>query len=116
MKYETLGAVVKLGRMIAIAISLPDFYSSMVEWSTRFDAQIFLHEADRKWVMRPSERITFWSGETLPLMDNITLVRLGGHFSGSTVLHWPNGAEGKGVLLTGDTITVVPDRNWVSFM
>jgi hypothetical protein len=43
------------------------------------------------------------------------LIRCGGHFAGGTVLHWPAGAGGKGVLLTGDIIQVVPDRN-VSFM
>jgi len=32
------------------------------------------------------------------------------------VLHWPAGAHGRGALLTGDTITVVQDRRWVSFM
>ena len=31
-------------------------------------------------------------------------------------MHWPQGAGGKGALLTGDTIMVVPDRRWVSFM
>jgi glyoxylase-like metal-dependent hydrolase (beta-lactamase superfamily II) len=66
--------------------------------------------------MRPSERSTFWSGETYQLVDDITLIRLGGHFPGSTVLLWPHAADGKGVLLTGDTIMVVPDWEWVSFM
>jgi hypothetical protein len=32
------------------------------------------------------------------------------------VLHWRGGAEGRGVLLVGDTITVVNDRRFVSFM
>ncbi len=32
------------------------------------------------------------------------------------MLHWPAGSSGKGALLTGDTIQVVPDRRWVSFM
>jgi hypothetical protein len=32
------------------------------------------------------------------------------------VLHWPRGANGKGALFTGDIITVVPDRRYVSFM
>jgi hypothetical protein len=32
------------------------------------------------------------------------------------VLHWPAGSGGRGALLTGDTITVVQDRSWVSFM
>ena len=46
---------------------------------------------------------------------SVTLVRCGGHFEGSTALHWP-GEDGKGVLMTGDTIMVVPDTRWVSFM
>ena len=113
---ETAARVEQLGGIAAIAISHPHFYSSMIEWAERFDAPILLHEANRAWVMRPDERITFWSNDTFPLLDDIQLVRLGGHFPGSSVLHWPGGAGGKGVLLTGDTIMAVPDRNWVSFM
>ena len=110
---ETVKAVEKLGGIEAIAISHPHFYSSMGDWANAFDAPIYLHEANKQWVMRPSERIRFWSGETQPLLDNVTLIRLGGHFVGSTVLHW---ASGTGLLLTGDTIQVVADRRWVSFM
>ena len=32
------------------------------------------------------------------------------------MLHWAAGSDGRGALLTGDTITVVQDREWVSFM
>ena len=46
-------------------------------------------------------------------MPGLTLARIGGHFDGAAVLHWPAGSEGRGALLTGDTITVVPDRGWV---
>jgi glyoxylase-like metal-dependent hydrolase (beta-lactamase superfamily II) len=113
---ETVAAVQQLGGIAAIAISHPHFYSSMVDWAERFDVPIYLHDANRQWVMRPDERITFWSGETYPLFDGVTLVLLGGHFPGSTVLHWSGAADGKGVLLTGDTISVVPDWRWVSFM
>src|SRR5260221_12746323 len=88
----------------------------MVEWADRFDIPIVLHEACREWVMRPSERIAFWSGETYLLSDGMTLLRLGGHFPGGTVLHWKQGAGGKGALLSGDIIQVVADRRWVSFM
>src|SRR5207244_8586914 len=66
--------------------------------SDRFDITIYLHQADREWIMRPSDRITFWSGETYPLQDGMTLLRLGGHFLGGTVLHWQQGADGKGAL------------------
>jgi hypothetical protein len=88
----------------------------MVEWADYFDIPILLHEADCQWIMRPSQRITLWSGETHPLLDGLTLIRLGGHFPGGTVLHWQQGADGKGALLSGDIIQVVADREWVSFM
>jgi hypothetical protein len=113
---ETAGKIDHLGGLRAIAISHPHYYTSMVAWAERFNASIYLHEADRRWVMRPDARITFWSGETHALFDDLILVRLGGHFKGGTVLHWPGGAQGQGVLLSGDIIQVVADRNWVSFM
>ena len=113
---ETVAEIKRLGGITAIAISHPHYYATMVEWSQRFDAPIYLHEADQQWVMRPSERIQFWSGETYPLKDSMTLIRLGGHFAGGTVLHWRQGAEGQGVLLSGDIIQVVADRRFVSYM
>ncbi len=105
-----------LGGISAIAVSHPHYYSSMVEWAHAFGAAIFLHAADRQWVMRPDPAITFWEGETNTLPGGLTLIRCGGHFPGGTVLHWPAGAEGRGALLTGDIINVVPDRRYVSFM
>ena len=113
---ETVAEVSARGSIRAIAISHPHFYSSMIEWGDRFDAQIFLHAKDRQWVMRQSPRIQFWEGTTFPLWDELTLINCGGHFEGGTVLHWLKGANGKGALLTGDIITVVPDRRYVSFM
>ncbi|MBI5962060.1 MAG: hypothetical protein HY863_01170 [Chloroflexi bacterium] len=66
--------------------------------------------------MRPDSAFQFWGGETLPLPAGLTLVRCGGHFPGSDVLHWPQGADGRGALLTGDTIQLAQDRRYVSFM
>jgi glyoxylase-like metal-dependent hydrolase (beta-lactamase superfamily II) len=113
---ETVAAIQRLGGIQVIAISHPHYYAAMVEWAERFDALIYLHEADREWVMSPNDRIHYWSGDELPLLDGVTLVRLGGHYPGSTVLHWRDGAEGKGALFTGDTIQVGADRRQVSFM
>ena len=113
---RTIAEVNARGGIRAIAISHPHYYTTMVEWAERFDAQILLHAADRKWVMRKSLRIQFWEGGTLPLWDNLTLINCGGHFEGGTVLHWPAGENGKGALLTGDIIQVVQDRRYVSFM
>ncbi len=106
-----------LGGLTAIAISHPHYYTSMVEWSRAFgDVPFYLHAVDRQWVMRSDEAIAFWDGETKTLADGLTLIHCGGHFDGGTVLHWRDGADGKGVLLTGDIIQVVPDRKHVSFM
>lgn len=111
----TIAAIEALGGIAAIVISHPHFYSSMVEWSRAFDAPIYLHADNQPYVMRPDSAIEFWAEETHILNPEITLIRCGGHFLGSTVLHW-SGDDAQGVLLTGDAIYVVQDRRYVSFM
>lgn len=114
---EGIAAVRALGGIQAIALSHPHFYDSMVEWSHAFGgAPIYIPEADRQWVMRPDPVIQYWNGDPLELAPGVTLIQCGGHFDGSAVLHWAAAAEGKGALLVGDSITVVPDRRYVSFM
>jgi hypothetical protein len=66
--------------------------------------------------MRPDPRNKYWSGDTLRLAEGLTLIRCGGHFAGGTVLHWARGADGRGILLTGDIIAVNQDRKTVTFM
>ena len=110
-------AVRALGGVEAIAISHPHYYSSLVEWSRALGGvPVWLHADDRRWIMRPDPCIELWDGETKPLGAGLTLLRLGGHFAGGTVLHWEGGAGGRGALLSGDIVQVVQDRRWVSFM
>lgn len=105
-----------LGGLAAISASHPHFYGVAAEWSRAFGGvPILIPEADREWVRRPDPAVTLWSGSREVLPD-VTLVQCGGHFEGSAVVHWAGGAGGAGALLTGDTITVVPDRRYVSFM
>lgn len=112
----TIDAVRALGGIRAIAISHPHYYSAMVEWAHAFDAPIYIHAAEREWVMRPDPAVTFWEGETHDFGDGLTLIRCGGHYAGGQVLHWAAGADGRGVLLTGDILQVVSDRRYLSFM
>lgn len=113
----TVEAVRGLGGVSAIAVSHPHLAGSLVEWSQAFDhAPIYWHAANREWVMRPDPAYVFWEGDTQSLPGGLTLIRCGGHFPGSTVLHWPQGADGRGALLAGDTIQVAQDRRYVSFM
>jgi glyoxylase-like metal-dependent hydrolase (beta-lactamase superfamily II) len=106
-----------LGGVSAIAISHPHYYTTMVEWSHAFGrVPVFLHEADREWVQRPDPVIEFWSGPARPIGDGLTLIHCGGHFAGGAVLHWAEGADGRGALLSGDILQVTMDRRYVSFM
>ena len=114
---STIELVKALGGLTAIAVSHPHYYASMVEWSRAFGGvPIYLHEADREWVRNPDSVIVFWKGETHRLNDDLTLIRVGGHFSGFQVLHWASGEKGSGALMTGDMPQVCPDRRYVSFM
>jgi len=60
----TVAAVQALGGIAAIALCHPHLHGSMVEWSHAFDrTPIYVHAADRKWVMRPDPAIVFWEGD-----------------------------------------------------
>ncbi len=113
----TVEAVQALGGISAIAISHPHYYSANVEWSRAFGGvPVYIHAADRQWVMRPDPVVRFWEGETLSIGDGLTLICCGIHFAGGTVLHWADGSEGRGALLSGDIFQVLFDRRYVSFM
>lgn len=114
---KTQRAIEGLGGLTAIAISHPHYYSTMVEWSEAFGGvPVYVHEDDAKWLARHDGNVVLWSGETHELGPGLTLVRCGGHFEGGAVLHWAQGAGGRGALLVGDIVQVVADRLWVSFM
>ncbi len=105
------------GGVDMIAISHPHFYASMIEWSAALGGvPILVHEADRAWVRRPSPRIEFWRGDERKLSRAVTLIRCGGHFPGSTAIHWRDGPRAGGALFPGDALQVVMDRRHVSFM
>jgi glyoxylase-like metal-dependent hydrolase (beta-lactamase superfamily II) len=100
------------GGLAGVAISHPHFHTAMVEWAHAFGCPVHLHESVRKHVVRDDAAVRYWDGDTLELGGGLTLVRCGGHFDGSQVLHWRD----RRALLTGDTVMVVPDRSYVSFM
>jgi hypothetical protein len=105
------------GGVAAIAISHPHFHGAMVDWSRALgDVPIYLHAADRDWVMRPDPAIVYWNAQSVELVPGARIVRCGGHFPGASVLHWRAGADGRGVLLTSDTVQLVADPDRVSFM
>jgi len=112
---DAISTVRAIGGLKAISASHPHFYGTMMDWAEAFDAAIFIPEADQQWLMRPGRAVNLWGGR-LELLPGVTLVQCGGHFDGSAVLHWAEGADGRGALLAGDTIMVTPGEDRVTFL
>ncbi|MCT8467479.1 MBL fold metallo-hydrolase [Chromohalobacter canadensis] len=107
----TVTLIEALGGLKAIVISHPHYYATMVSWGRAFGCPVYVHAADREWIMVPDAVLHPWEGEALEVLPGVTAHRLGGHFPGASVLHW----ETRELLLTGDTLLVTPDR-MASFM
>lgn len=106
--------------VVAVVASHPHMFGVQVEWSRRLAGDggpvpVLVSAADAGWVARPDAAIETWSGER-EVLPGVTLSQPGGHFPGSAVVHWDAGAEGRGVLLSGDTIFANADRASASFM
>jgi glyoxylase-like metal-dependent hydrolase (beta-lactamase superfamily II) len=113
---EAIAAIRRRGPVVAIAISHPHFYTAMHLWADALDCPITLPAADCHWIQHPSPRIRVWDGDRLELVPGLTMVRCGGHFAGSSVLHWKDGRCPDGALFVGDTVQVSQDRKRVSAM
>ncbi|MBG6216717.1 hypothetical protein IWX75_001161 [Arthrobacter sp. CAN_A6] len=106
----------ELGEVVGIVASHPHMFGVQVEWSRQLGGvPVLVAAPDLHWVSRPDPAIRPWSG-TLEILPGLTLFQPGGHFPGSAIAHWASGADGKGVLLAGDTIQTNPDRASVTFL
>lgn len=108
-------AVRDAGGLTVVSSSHPHMYGALVDWADVFGGEIVLPAADEAWLRRPTDRVRRYTGTDTPL-PGVTLVQTGGHFPSSAVLHWGDGAEGQGVLATGDTIYVTPGLDRVTFL
>jgi Metallo-beta-lactamase superfamily len=111
-----VAAVREAGGLSFVTASHPHFYGAIAEWAREFGAQILVPADDAGWLRAdPDLPVRTWAG-TLEVLPSVTLVQCGGHFPGSAVLHWAAGADGRGVLLSGDTIFVTPGEDRVTFV
>ncbi|WP_040588825.1 hypothetical protein [Sciscionella marina] len=111
---QAIAAVREAGGLRAVSSSHPHMYGAMADWAREFEAEALLPASDTRWIQRPIPSLRPWS-DTLSPLPGVHLVRTGGHFPGSAVLHW-TGADGAGVLLCGDTLFVTPGEDRVSFI
>ena len=103
------------GGVAAVASSHPHMFGAQVEWSRRFGGvPVWVCAADREWVQREDPVVRSFEDEA-EVLPGVRVVRIGGHFPGSAVARL-TGADGLGVLLSGDTVAGTPDEHWVSFL
>ena len=103
-----------IGGLAAIIASHPHMYGAQVAWSRMLGGvPVYVSAADRAWVQRDDECIVEFTDAIEPV-PGVRVATVGGHFPGSNVLHF-EGADGRGVLLSGDTIFPGPSREWVTF-
>jgi hypothetical protein len=113
---EAVRRIRALGEVVAVTASHPHMFGAQVEWSRALGGPpVLVADQDLGWVARPDPVIRAWSG-SLEVLTGVTLSQPGGHFPGSAIVHWAAGAEGRGVLLSGDTVFANPDRASVAFM
>jgi hypothetical protein len=113
---ETVTRIRAIGEVLAISSSHPHMFGAQLEWSRRLgNAPVLVSEPNRRWVSRTGPGVRS-HGNRHEIAPGLTLHRFGGHFPGSTVLHWEHGAGGRGVLLSSDTIHANPDRATVTFL
>lgn len=87
---ETIDFINSRGGLVAIAISHPHFYSTHLEWAREFQCPVYLAYEDQEWLNRDDQenRRVFFKDETQNILPDVNMVKVGGHFPGSSVLHW----------------------------
>ncbi|MBG0740106.1 hydrolase [Paeniglutamicibacter antarcticus] len=109
-------AVRALGGIAVITASHPHLTGSSIQWSHAFGgAPVYVASADQEWIRRSDPVIRLWD-TSCRLLAGLSMLQCGGHFAGSSMVHWPDGAGGQGALLTGDTIAIGADRKSVNVM
>lgn len=100
---ETVDFINSKGGLKAIVISHPHFYTTHLEWAAQFGCPVYVAADDEEWLNRADEKgvrkLFKGAQEVVP---GVTAVQCGGHFDGSSVLHW----EKK--LFIADTMMSVP--------
>ena len=111
---QALARIRARGPVLAVAASHPHMFGVQIAWAEALDTVVLVCAADEQWLGRRSDRMEFYT-ESHQLAPGLSVHRIGGHFPGSAIAYWQDGAGGDGVILCGDTVYPTPDRETVSF-
>lgn len=111
----TIDFIRSKGGLKAIIFSHPHYFTTMNVWAAEFDCPVLIHQNDEEWVMNKGPHISFWTGAEKQLWDGISIINIGGHFPGSSVLRVPFYSAG-GTIFSGDTFMIAPNKKHISIM
>lgn len=103
------------GGIRAIGISHPHYYSNMAEWCKTFRCRVYLSKVDKKYVVNPFSKIIYWDNDEIKLWDDIKIIKISGHFPGSSILFVPFLSD-KGTVFCSDTFYLSPNLKHFSIM
>ena len=112
---QTVERILARGPVLAVAASHPHMFGVQVAWAEALDAPVLVCAADAEWIGRRSDRIELYE-DSRDVGPGLSIHRIGGHFPGSAIAHWADGADGRGVVLSGDTVYPNPDGRTVGFL
>jgi hypothetical protein len=111
----TIDFIQSKGGLKAIVFSHPHYYSNMNDWAAIFNCPIYIHQSDEQWILDKGENVKLWSGTEQLLWDGVKIINIGGHFTGSCVLHIPS-LSNEGTILCGDTMYLSPSKKHFAIM
>ncbi|CDS00125.1 hypothetical protein [Sporisorium scitamineum] len=105
---QRICSVSPTGKVVAIFIGHPHFFGSSLSWAKMLNCSVFISKLDRQWFQRGlyptsahpdvaarQQHVVQVDSDlfSLPHLPSITLIRCGGHFPGSSALHWDRDSE-----------------------
>jgi glyoxylase-like metal-dependent hydrolase (beta-lactamase superfamily II) len=111
---DTISWIKSEGRLSAIVISHPHYYTTHLEWARQFDCPVYMSAEDEEWICRhDNKKAVLLSNQSVPRVliggeekaigaTGVKAVKLGGHFPGSLVCLY------DGRLLIADTLVTTP--------
>jgi glyoxylase-like metal-dependent hydrolase (beta-lactamase superfamily II) len=111
----TIDFIRSKGGLKAIVFSHPHYFTTMNVWAAEFDCPVIIHQYDEEWVFNRGNNITLWTGVEKQLWDGISIINIGGHFPGSSILRVPFFSP-EGAIFCGDTFQIGTSKKHISVM
>lgn len=93
---------------LLIAASHPHMFGAQSRWAEAFNGRVFINQHDSDWVSGDRFPHAYWDDEK-QLGARAALIRIGGHFPGSSYLLWQT-PHGRQWLFVSDTTQIRPNR------